>query len=166
MAALRRAIEAHLGTRQVGRVIYGAIIGMALIVVLEGHPPKPARVVTALVATALAVGLAELYSELIGMQTRLRERVGREHVREVLADVVAVAFGVLFPAIYFVLAAVGAMELDTAFEIAKWSGVALIGFYGFCAARLAGDGVAESLARGVAAGAIGGTLIAFKAIVH
>jgi hypothetical protein len=166
MAALRRAIEAHLGTHQVGRVIYGAIIGMALIVVLEGHPPKPARVVTGLIATALAVGLAELYSELIGMKARLRERVGREHVKEVLRDVAAVSFGVIFPAIYFVLAGVGAMDLDTAFDLAKWSGVALIGFYGFCAARLAGDGLVESLVRGVVAGAIGATLIGFKALVH
>jgi hypothetical protein len=166
MAALRRAIEAHLGTHQVGRVIYGAIIGMALIVVLEGHPPKPARVVTALVATALAVGLAELYSELVGMQTRLRERVSRQHVREVLRDVLAVAFGILFPAVFFVLAAVDAIDLDTAFDIAKWSGVALIGFYGFCAARLAGDGLVESLVRGLVAGAIGATLIGFKALVH
>jgi hypothetical protein len=166
MAALRRAIEAHLGTHQVGRVIYGAIIGMALIVVLEGHPPKPARVVSALVATALAVGLAELYSELVGMQTRLRERVSREHVREVLRDVLAVAFGILFPAVFFVLAAADAIDLDTAFDIAKWSGVALIGFYGFCAARLAGDGLLESLARGLVAGAIGATLIGFKALVH
>ena len=30
------------------------------------------------------------------------------------------------------------MELDTAFRLAKWSGLGLIGFYGFAAARLAG----------------------------
>jgi hypothetical protein len=166
MAGLRRAIEAHLGTHQVGRVIYGAIIGMALIVVLEGHPPTPGRVVTALIATALAVALAELYSELVGMQTRLRERPGREHVREVARDAAAVSFGVLFPAVFFVLAAADAIDLDTAFDIAKWSGVALIGFYGFCAARLAGDGLVESLLRGLLAGAIGATLIGFKALVH
>jgi hypothetical protein len=166
MTALRRAIEAHLGTRQVGRVIYGAIIGMALIVVLEGHPPKPARIVSGLVATALAVGLAELYSEMVATETRLRQRVGREHVRVILEDVLAVSFGILFPAVYFILVVVGAIELDTAFDLAKWTGVALIAFYGFCAARLAGDGVVEALIRGVVAGAIGVALIAFKAVVH
>jgi hypothetical protein len=163
---VRAAIEAHLGTRQVARVIYGAIIGMALIVALADHPPAPASVVALLVATALAVGLAELYSEIVGAETRTRHRVEREHVREILVDVVAVGFGIVFPAVYFVLAALGAMEVETAFGFAKWSGIGLIGFYGFCAARLAGNGVAGSLLHGLAAGAIGAALVVLKAVVH
>src|SRR3954468_13510817 len=110
VTGVRAAIEAHLGTRQVARVIYGAIIGMALVVVLEDHPPAAGSVVAALVATAVAVGLAELYSEVVATETRTHRRVRAEHVREILDDVVAVGFGIAFPAIYFVLAALGAME--------------------------------------------------------
>jgi hypothetical protein len=163
---VRAAIEAHLGTRQVARVIYGAIIGMALIVVLAEHPPAPASVVALLLATAIAVGLAELYSEVLATETRTHHRVAREHVREILAEVLAVGYGIAFPAVYFVLAALGAMEVETAFSLAKWSGIGLIGFYGFCAARLACDGLASALLQGCAAGAIGAALIAFKALVH
>ena len=163
---MRTAIEAHLGTRQVARVIYGAIIGMAVIVALSDHPPAPGSVVALLVGTAVAVGLAELYSEVVGTETRTRHRVEAEHVREILADVVAVGFGISFPAVYFVLAAVGAMDVDTAFTLAKWSGVGLIGFYGFCAAKLAGAGLPSALLQGCAAGAIGAALILLKALVH
>lgn len=163
---MRAAIEAHLGTRQVARVIYGAIIGMALIVVLSEHPPAPASVVALLVATAVAVGLAELYSEIVATATRTRHRVAGEQVREILDDVLAVGFGICFPAVYFVLAALGAMEVETAFTLAKWSGVGLIGFYGFCAARLAGARLPSALLQGCAASAIGAALIAFKAVVH
>jgi hypothetical protein len=163
---VRAAIEAHLGTRQVARVIYGAIIGMALIVVLSEHPPAPASVVALLVATAVAVGLAELYSEVLAAETRTRHRVEGEHVREILADVLAVGYGIAFPAVYFVLAALGAMEVDTAFSLAKWSGIGLIGFYGFCAARLAGAGLPSALLQGCAAGAVGAALILFKSLVH
>jgi VIT1/CCC1 family predicted Fe2+/Mn2+ transporter len=164
--SLRAAIDVHLGSRQVARVIYGAIIGMALIVVLQDHPPAPGTVVALLVATALAVGLAELYSEIVGAETRTRHRITREHLREIARDVVAVGFGIAFPSVFFVLAALGAMEVETAFSIAKWSGVGLIAFYGFCAARLAGARVLVALAQGLAVGLIGGALIAFKAIVH
>jgi hypothetical protein len=59
---MRQAIEAHLGSRQLARVIYGAIIGMALVVSLEPYPPRPAVMVGTLLATAVAVGLAELYT--------------------------------------------------------------------------------------------------------
>ena len=166
MATMRAKLRAHLGTRQVSRVIYGAIIGMAFVVAVQAHPPSAGDVAVGLVATAMAVALAELYSEIVGTETRTRRRVGAEHVREIVDDVLAVGFGVAFPAVFFVLAALGAMEVDTAFRIAKWSGLGLIAFYGFCAARLAGRRVPAALLQAVAVGAIGAALIVLKALVH
>jgi hypothetical protein len=163
---MRQAIEAHLGSRQVARVIYGAIIGMALVVSLEPHPPRPGVMVGTLLATAAAVGLAELYSEVIAAETRNRRRVEREQVRHMLDDVAAVAFGIAFPAVFFILAAASVLEADTAFTIAKWSGLGLISSYGFVAGRLAGAGRGVSLLQALAVGVIGGALIAFKALVH
>ena len=55
---MRRAIEEHLGSEQVSRVIYGAIIGMALVVVLEHQHPTAGVAAATLVATGLAVALA------------------------------------------------------------------------------------------------------------
>jgi hypothetical protein len=163
---VRSAIEAHLGTRQVARVIYGAIIGMALIVVLQDHPPSAAAAVVVLVGTAVAVGLAEIYSEVVGTETRTRRHIVREQLRDILGDALAVGFGIVFPAVFFVLAAIGAMDLDTAFDLAKWSGVGLIAFYGFCAARLAGDRLPAAFLQAFAVGAVGAVLIALKALVH
>jgi hypothetical protein len=160
------AIEAHLGTQQVARVIYGSIIGMALVVSLEAHPPRPGVVAGTLLATAVAVGLAEFYSDVVGSQTRTRRRVGREQAGHILEDVAAVAFGIAFPAVFFLLAAAGVLEADTAFTAAKWSGLGLITFYGFIAGRLAGAGLSISLLQALAVAVIGGVLIAFKALVH
>ena len=165
-AAVLRVLEDHLGSPQVSRVIYGSIIGLALVVALEVHPPPMRVVIAALLATAVAVGLAELYSEIVGTETRTRRRVERQQVREYLDDMVAVAFGIAFPAIFFVLASAGAFEPETAFTLAKWSGLGLIGGYGFLAARLAGQSLAVSLLQALVVGAIGGLLIAIKAIVH
>lgn len=163
---VREAIESHLGSKQVTRVVYGAIIGLAFIVAIEHHPPAAGVMVGWLLATAMAVALAEVYAEVVGIETRERHRVTRHQVTELLDDAVAVGFGVAFPAVFFLLAAVGAMQLDTAFALAKWSGLGLIGFYGFCAARLAGSSVVRALMQGVFVAAIGGAVIAFKAVVH
>ena len=163
---MRRAIEAHLRTRPVARVIYGAIIGMAIVVSLEAHPPRAGVVAGTLLATAVAVGLAEVYSEVVGVETRSRRRVERGELRHILDDVAAVAFGSSFPAVFFLLAAAGVLEVHTAFTIAKWSGLGLISFYGFVAGRLAGAGVAASLVQALAVGVVGGVLIAFKVLVH
>jgi len=165
-ARTRDAILRHLGTGQVARVIYGAIIGMALVVALQAHPPTATEMTVVLLSTAVAVGLAEGYSEVVGFETRMRRRIGSHELREILDDVLAVMFGIVFPDVFFGLAAVGAIDLDTAFGLAKWSGLGLIAFYGFCAARLAGESLAGAFVRGAAVGAIGALLIILKALVH
>jgi hypothetical protein len=159
-------IEAHLGSRQVSRVIYGSIIGLALVVALEAHPPGAGAVLASLLATAVAVALAELYSDVVGTETRLRRRVAREELRHMLRDIGAVAFGIAFPAVFFLLAAAGAIEDDLAFTLAKWSGLGLIGAYGFLATRLAGESVGASLLRALLVGLVGALLIGIKALVH
>jgi hypothetical protein len=161
-----RVVEAHLGSRQVARVIYGSIIGLALVVVLEAHPPSVGVMIASLLSTAVAVGLAELYSEVVGTETRTRHRIARHELAHILEDVVAVTIGVAFPALFFILAAVGAIELDTAFRIAKWTGLALIGVYGFVAARFAGAMLLRAIAQVLAVAAIGALMIAVKALVH
>ena len=106
VVAVRGAIESHLGSAQVSRVIYGAIIGLALVVGLEDHPPEAGVVAGFILATALAVALAELYSDIIGTETRTHARVERARVRSIATEAGAVAFGIGFPAAFFVLAAV------------------------------------------------------------
>jgi hypothetical protein len=165
-STLWRAVEAHLGSRDVARVIYGAILGLALVVALEQHPPTAGQTVGAVVATALAVGLAEVYSEFVGAEARERRHIRRAEVRTLAADAVAVTFGAGFPALFFILAAAGVIELEAAFTLAKWTGLALICAYGFVAARLAGSARGAALLHASALGAIGGALIAVKALLH
>jgi len=161
-----RTLESHLGSRQVSRVIYGTIIGLALVVALEAHPPSPGVVIGTLLGTAVAVGFAELYSEILGIETRKRRHARGAELRHAASDVAAVAFGIAFSIVFFVLAAAQVIEEETAFTVAKWSGVGLLGFYGFSAARLAGGGLSASALRGLAAGLIGAFLIGLKALLH
>jgi hypothetical protein len=147
-------------------VIYGSIVGLALVVALEPHPPTAAAVGAILVTTAIAVALAELYSDVVGTRIRIRGPLGKRRRRQAEADVIAVAAGAGFPAVYFVLAAAGAIELDTAFTLAKWSGLGLIAAYGYAAGRLSGAAVGQSLLHALVVGAIGAAVIVVKALVH
>jgi hypothetical protein len=166
LAPVREALRAHLGSPQVARVVYGSIIGLALVAALEAHPPGVGFMVGVLLATALAVSLAELFSEILGGEIRARRRLEREELRHMAVDAAAVAFGVAFPAVFFALAAVEVLDEDTAFTIAKWTGLGLIGAYGFAASRLAGQSNAGALLRGGAIALVGAFLIAVKALLH
>jgi hypothetical protein len=163
---MRRAVHAHLGSEQVGRVIYGAIIGLALVLVVESHPPTAGVIAGSLIATGVAVSLAELYAEVVGTETHTRHRVSRERLADIGADAIAVFFGISFPAVFFLLAAAGAMDLHSAFQWTRWSGLGLIGFYGYMAGRLAGAGWAICLIQAVGAALIAGALIIVKALLH
>ncbi|MGY1726387.1 hypothetical protein ACI79J_05400 [Geodermatophilus sp. SYSU D01062] len=163
---MRAGLEAHLGSRQVGRVVYGSIIGLALVVAVEQHPPSPGVMAVWLLGTALAVGLAEVYSDVVGTETRARRRVTRPEVVHMTEDAAAVGFGVVFPAVFFLLAALGVLTTGTAFTVAKWSGVGLIGFYGYWGVRLAGGSTFRALVRGTLVALVGAGLIALKALVH
>ena len=159
-------IEEHLGSEQVSSVVYGAIIVMALIVVLEHHPPTAGVTTATLMATAVAVGLAEAYSDWIGHVLQHRAGFHRRDLRRIAADVSAVAIGIVFPDVFFLLATLGVLELDTAFTIAKWSGLVLITLYGYAAGRLSGESRRRSALQALAVTAIGVALIGFKALVH
>jgi hypothetical protein len=159
-------LEQHLASRQVTHVIYGAIIGLALIVALEEHPPRAGVVAVSLLSTAVAVGLAELYSAYLGEEMRARRHVRRDELRHMLHNAGAVMLGVSMPAVFFALAAIGVFDDEAAFTTAKWSGVGLITAYGYGAAHLAGESTAASAMRALAAGLIAMLLIGLKALVH
>ena len=163
---IRRVIFAHLASRQASRVIYGAIIGLALIVALETHSPGVGSVIASLLGTAVAVALAELYSEVIGFEAIGRRKATRKELPHLAGDVAAVAFGIAFPTLFFILAAAGVFGEQTAFDVAEWAGLGLIGLYGFAGARLSGETRVRSLLKATGVALIGALLIGLKLLVH
>jgi len=164
---LSPSLSTEAYSRQVARVLYGAVVGLALVVGLESHPPPAGVMVGTLLATALAVGAAEFYGEFIGRELRSR-RLGLEWgtVRGILAGVGATMVGAGFPAVFFVLAALDVLSVPSAFDVAKWSGLGLIMGYGFLAGRVAGGTRRAAFLHAVIVGAIGGLLIAVKSLLH
>ena len=163
---MRASLEEHLGSRDVARVIYGSVIGLALLLALEDHPPTALQAVAAVIGTAVAVALAELYSELIGREALTRRATHRDRVRRMTKEAGAVFVGAGFPAIFFLLAALGVMQVTTAFRLAKWTGLGLICGYGFLAARLAGAGPMKATLQALIVGLIGVALIVLKTFTH
>lgn len=159
-------LVSHLRSGQVSRVIYGSIIGLALVLTLELHPPRVVVIIGTLLATALAVALAELYSELVGGRARASMGGPTESVATISADAAAVALGIAFPAVFFVAVALNLVDIERAFALSKWTGLLLIAGYGYVAARLSGTRVSGALLQSVSVALIGATLIALKALTH
>jgi hypothetical protein len=163
---VRATLEAQLGSRQVGRVVYGSILGLTLVVALEDHPPSAPVMAAWLLLSAVTVALAEVYSDVVGIKTSRRHRVDRRQLAHMVEEAGAVAFGVGLPAVYFLVATAGSVQLGTAFALAKWSGLGLIGGYGYWAARSAGAPVSRALVQAAVVAAIGAAIILVKALLH
>jgi hypothetical protein len=163
---VRATLEAQLGSRQVGRVVYGSILGLTLVVALEDHPPSAPVMAAWLLLSAVTVALAEVYSDVVGIKTSRRHRVDRRQLAHMVEEAGAVAFGVGLPAVYFLVAMAGSVQLGTAFALAKWSGLGLIGGYGYWAARSAGAPVSRALVQAAVVAAIGAAIILVKALLH
>jgi len=160
------SIAAHLRSGNVSRIVYGSIIGLALVLTLEAHRSQPAVAIGTLLATAVAVGLAELYSELLEARTRGGMGAHVETFESSLGVALAVAFGIAFPCVFFAAAGLDLIEPGTAFTVAKWTGLGLIGSYGYVAGRLSGAGAFKALLQAAAVGLIAAVLIALKALLH
>jgi hypothetical protein len=165
-SSLPAIVTAHLGSRDVARTLYGALVGLALVVALQDHPPAAGAMAVLLATTAVTVGLAELYSEAVSLEARTRAPLNRRQLRSVAGESIAVVAGAAFPAVFFAVAALGAFDIGLAFTLAKWSGLALICAYAFLAARLAGATVPRGLVHAAALGLVAGALIAVKAVLH
>jgi VIT1/CCC1 family predicted Fe2+/Mn2+ transporter len=163
---VRQSVESHLGSEDVSKVLYGTIVGLALVLALEADAHRAGESAVFILATALVIGLAELFSEAISQEARTRTVLRRRDLRPLARDAIAVVIGAGFPSIYFILAALGLMEGHTAFTLAKWSGLALVCGYAYLAARMSGAHVRHATRHAVAAGIVGVVLIEVKSLLH
>jgi hypothetical protein len=144
--------------------IYGLIIVLAVIVAEEGTEISAGEAIASVVGAATITALAELYADYIGATIRSRRHLTSPERGFELRNITAGFLTALLPAGFFVLAALNAIELETAFDAAVWMGVGLLGVYAVVANRLAGFSMPRSLLVGIGFTLLGAALVAIKAI--
>lgn len=159
-------LEAHLASNEVAHVLYGTVVGLAVVLALQHDKYRSAKVAGFLIGTAITISLAGLFSEAISTQARRRADLTRADRRVLRRETVAELFGCGFPAAFFVLAALGAIQERTAFLLAKWSGIALVVGYAYLASRLAGHARGRAVRYALLAALVGIVVVQLKALAH
>jgi hypothetical protein len=142
------------------------VIVLAVVVALDDTAVSGGDALASIVGAAVATVLAELYAEYLGDTIREGRRPTRAEERAVIRNVTVGFVAAILPAAFFVLALLDVIELNTAFTIATWTGLGIVGTYAFAANRLAGLTVVSSLLSGTGFVVIGAILIAIKSVVH
>jgi hypothetical protein len=152
--------------QRAARAVYGSIVALAVIVVLQEGDAEADEVIAAVIGSVIAATLAEQYAEYIGHVIRERRHLSRAEVGEAARDAAAGTLAAMAPLLPFVLVELDAIELQTAYDIAPWLGLGVIGGYALLANRLAGLPRVQSVAVTIVALAVGFSLIAIKTITH
>jgi hypothetical protein len=145
--------------------IYGSIVVLAVIVAEQGTSIGADEVIASVVGVAAVTALAELYADYVGGTIRAARHPTPAERGAALKNVAAGFIIAILPVVYFVLAAVDAMRLRTAFDAAVWTGVGVLGAYALVANRLAGFSLSRSLLVGLCFTALGAALVALKAVI-
>jgi hypothetical protein len=161
-----REVIRFLTPSRATHAVYGSMIVLAVLSGLDEASATARESLVTIVGLAIAVGLSQIYADVIGSTFRLARQLTHHEWLEISADV-AFGFGAaLVPAIFFVLALLGAMSLGNAFVVAEWTGVAVIWFYVFTAARAAGLKLGRALVWSLALTACAVGIVELKLLAH
>jgi urea transporter len=148
------------------RAVYGTIIALAVIAVLDdGHTEADEAIVAVLGAT-IAASLAETYADYLAAVIRTRRHMSFAEIRQTATDSALGTAAALLTLVPFILVEFGWIETQTAFDIAPWIGIALIGGYSLLANRIAGLPTRRSVPIAASMIVIGLVLIAIKSLAH
>jgi hypothetical protein len=166
MPRVLQEVVRFLTPERATHAVYGSMIVLAVITGLDEASATARESLVTVVGIAIAVGLSQIYADVIGWTFRATRSLTRDEWLEISANV-AFGFGAaLVPTIFFVLALAGAISLGHAFDIAEWTGIAVIWFYVFAAARAARLTLVRALAWSVALTVCGVGLVELKLLAH
>jgi hypothetical protein len=163
--ALRETIR-FLTPARATHAVYGSMIVLAVITGLDEASATARECLLTILGLAVAVALSQIYADMIGSTFRESRTLTPHEWLEISANV-AFGFGAaLVPAIFFVLAAFGTVSLHHAFVVAEWTGVAVIWFYVFAAARAGGLRLFQAVAWSLALTACAVGIVELKLLAH
>lgn len=149
--------------RHADRAIYVLIAVLAVTVALEGVEDRAGKALAYTVGAAIALTLAELFADRVGISIRSGRRASTEERHHEYREAVTGLVVVAVPIAFFVLAVLDVIELHAAFILSQWSGFAILATYSFVASRAVGNSTLRSFAGAAAMTAIGGALIILNA---
>ncbi len=145
--------------------VYGAILVTAFLGAVDERVSSPGEILGELVGASVVIFLAHTYASLLGAGVA---EVGhwRGHIRAIIGNQLPLMFAVAIPAIFLVLAALGALTLDAAILLGVAAGIGGLFILGYLLAYERGRPVGFALVAGLIGAALGAAVITLEAGLH
>lgn len=148
------------------KAIYGLITVLAVLLVMEEHPPTALVGVLTLLGTTAAIALAEAYCETIAEMLAQKRRLTSIELREIVHDVAPVLVGAQGPTFLFLISVFGLFPVNVAIELSKWVILAQLFAYGFRVGQVLHQRLLFQFISGFAMLAAGGLIVLIKVLFH
>ena len=111
--------DGGLDTHDVSRAIYGAISVLAVLLIMDDHPPTVGAAAINVFGTVLAVALAEAYSEVIGETIAHKKQFTLETAKKAWLSTRPVFVSASLPIFIILLSLTGLYSIHASFTISK-----------------------------------------------
>ena len=157
-------VDNQTRAKRATHAVYGSMFVLAAITGLDEASATANECLVAVVGIAFAVGVSEIYADVVGSTFRHgRAPTGAERM-EIAVDVTFGFAAALSPALFFLLAKFGAISVGHALTVAEWAGIAVLWFYVFAAARAAGARLPRAIAWSILLTLCGVVIVQLKLI--
>lgn len=150
----------------VAKAIYGLITVLAVVLVMEEHPPTAWIAAGTLFGTVLVVALAETYSKTIAEIIAGQRRLDRQEIIEIWQDTRPILLSANLPTLVILLSAAGLYSMQTALLIAKYAIYLALFCYGLQVAHLLHASRWRILLSGLFTAGLGALIGLMKFLLH
>ena len=158
--------EQPVSREPVSRAIYGLITVLAVLQVLELHPPSAWRGTLTLFGTTVAVALVDTYCASIAEMIAASRRLSWDDLREIGHDVAPVLAGAQGPTVLLLLSVFGLFSVESAISLAQVVAFLLLFGYGWRIGQLLHEHWLGQLVSSLVLVVIGGFVVGISAAIH
>ncbi len=156
----------NIDSQAIEKAIYGLITVLAVLVVMQQHPPVAWRGAVTLFGTTLAVALVDAYAATISAMLSQRRALADEEKSAIWHSVVPVMAGAQAPTFVLLLSALGFYTVERAITGAEIVVVLFLFGYGLRVGQLLHQHWLRQLISGMALVAIAGLVVTIKVLFH
>jgi hypothetical protein len=150
----------------VSKAIYGVITVLAVLQVLEAHPPSAWSGAVFLFGTTVAVAMVDAYSESIAIMLAEERGLTLGDLRDIRHEVAPVLIGAQAPTGILLLSAIGLFSVERAISLAQVVAFLLLFSYGWRVGSMLHEQWLRRIASGLILVAIGAIAVGIKAAFH